>query len=261
MRLPALLLLFASLVQAAPPVFEVKPKTVVHFDAPLSAKAQAQAALGGNTSALLAHCAVAVPEGFTPARAWPIFIWNAPQNASAVEGFGAVAPAVNAAGWIALAADGATPAKLETTEWCSAMLAAALDQLERAWPTVRRWPVAAGGFSGGAKRAPYIGAVLAENRYRLVGLFLGGVNEDRATDALRWHKPGPAFKQVPIFLSGGTQDRTANPDELEAVVASLKKSGFTRVRSENYEGAHELHAAHVGQALRWFATPVAANGR
>ena len=260
MRIPALFLL-VSLAHAAPPALEMKPKEIVHFDAPLSAKAQAMAALGGNTPAVLARCAVAVPEGFTPARAWPVFSWNAPQNSSAVEGLAAVAPAANDAGWIVLAADGATPAKLETTEWCAAMLAAAFDQLERAWPAVRRWPMAAGGFSGGAKRAPYIGAVLMESRYRVIGLFLGGVNEDRPTDALRWHKPGPAYKDVPIFLSGGTQDLTANPDEQEAVAASLKKSGFTHVRSESYDGEHELHTPHVSAALRWFTQAAPANGR
>ena len=249
-------LLGAALASAAPPAFEVKPRAINLFTAPLSARAQKLAATGGNPPVFDVKCAVVVPEGFTPAKPWPILIWNAAQNSQAIEAIGPIAPTVAAAGWVLLAADGATPAKIETTEWCSAMLAGAIDQLEREWPGVRKWPIATGGFSGGSKRTPYISAVLIENRYRVIGMFLGGCNEDRATDALRWHKPGPAFLQTPVFLSGGAQDRTANVDEQEAVAASLKKTGFVRVRRESYEGGHELHAPHLAEALRWFANPV-----
>ena len=247
----------AAITSAAPVPFEVAPRAITRFDAPLPPKAQKLAAIGGNVAPIEAKCAVAVPDGFNPARPWPILVWNAAQNSSAVDALTEIAPTVNGVGWVLLAADGGTPAKLETTEWCTAMLAAAIDKLERSWPTVRRWPMASGGFSGGSKRAPYLGAVLLENRYRVIGIFLGGCNEDRATDALRWHKPGPAFQHTPIFLSGGAQDRTANPDEQEAVAASLKKSGFIRVRRESFDGGHELHAPHLAEALRWFVTPAA----
>ncbi len=257
MKSAALLLLLVSLAHGAPLALEVKPKAVEYFEAPLSAKVQKMAVPGGNTPPATARCAVAVPEGFTPARAWPILIWNASQGGSAVDSLDGAAPAANEAGWIVLAADGATPAKVETTEWCTAMLAAAYDRLERAWPTVRSWPIASGGFSGGAKRAPYVGAMLMENRFRLTGLFLGGINEDRATDALKWHKPGEGFKAVPIYLSTGMQDSTATEEQFVAVAESLKKSGFTRVRREIHGGDHALYGKHLEEALRWFAQPVA----
>ena len=250
-----------SFASAAPPVFEVKPRAINVFTAPLSARAQKLAATGGNPPVAQVKCAVVVPEGFTSAKSWPILIWNAAQNSSSIEALGPIAPTVAGEGWVLLAAEGATPAKIETTEWCSALLAGAIDQLEREWPSVRTWPIATGGFSGGAKRTPYIGAVFIENRFRVIGMFLGGCNEDRATDALRWHKPGPAFLQTPVFLSGGAQDRTANPDEQEAVVASLKKTGFTRVRHESYDGAHEMHLPHLAAALRWFANPAPSPAR
>jgi hypothetical protein len=145
---------------------------IVHFEAPLSAKAKAWAKVGGNPPVESAKCAVVLPENFTPTRAWPILIVNTPIGASAVEAIGQYAPTASAAGWVTLAADGAVPAKLETTEWCHGMLFAAFEKLAKSWPGAARWPVACAGFSGGAKRAAYIGAVLSEDGHRCSAFFL-----------------------------------------------------------------------------------------
>ena len=229
-----------------------EPGKIVHFEARLSAKAKAWANVGGNPPVERAKCAVVVPENFTPARAWPILIVNTPIGASAVEALGQYAPTASAAGWVTLAADGAVPAKLETTEWCHGMLFAAFEQLAKSWPGVARWPVACAGFSGGAKRAAYIGAVLSEDGHPLLGLFLGGCNEDRVSDAMRWHKPGPAFLQTPIFLSHGREDRLATADEMTSVVETMQRSGFLTVRAEAYDGGHELNVKELARALEWF---------
>ena len=147
---------------------DVKPGTPIPFEAELSVKAKAMALPGGNPPVLRARCAVALPEKFSPSRMWPIVIVNAPIGSSAVEAVKDYAPAASAAGWVTLAAEGATPAKLETTEWCHAMLIAAFEHLEKSWPGVARWPVASAGFSGGAKRAAYIGAVMIEDGHPLM---------------------------------------------------------------------------------------------
>ena len=229
-----------------------EPGKVVRFEAPLSAKAKAWAKVGGNPPVERAKCAVVLPEKFTPTRAWPILIVNTPIGASAVDAIGQYAPTASAAGWVTLAADGAAPAKLETTEWCHAMLFAAFEQLAKSWPGAGRWPVACAGFSGGAKRAAYIGAVLSEDGHPLLGLFLGGCNEDRVSDALRWHKPGPAFPSTPIFLSHGREDRLATADDTASIAETMQRSGFRSVRAESYDGGHELNMKELARALDWF---------
>jgi predicted esterase len=152
-----------------------------------------------------------------------------------------------------LAADGGTPARVETTEWCAAMLMAAFDRLERSWPGVRRSPIAVGGFSGGAKRSAYIGATLMERKYPLIGMFWGGCNEDRANDALRWHKPGPAYDKVKIALSTGSRDSLVPAEQVQSVAESLAKGGFTNIREFPYDGEHSINQDALRAALSWFS--------
>jgi predicted esterase len=140
------------------------------------------------------------------------------------------------------------------------MLAGALDHLERSWPGVKRWPLAAAGHSGGAKRAPYIAATLMERGATVIGLYLSGCNEDRATDALRWHRPGLGFMKVPIFLSSGARDTIATPADHERVAAEIAKRGFTTIRCERHDEGHVLNAPHLSLALRWFGETHHAGG-
>ena len=259
MKAAGLLLLALSAVANAAPArlgyVELTPGVVVKFDAPLSPAQQTLALTGGNPRVLTAKCALIVPADFDPAKPWPILVANAPQGSSAVDGAATFGKPAAEAGWVTLAADGPVPAKLETIQWCVAMAEAALDHLEKSWPGARRWPVASGGFSGGAKRSAYVGAMLMENGRRVTGLWMGGCNEDRVTDALQWHKPGPAFFTVPIWLSSGLTDPTAPPAQQQAVRASMLASGFKNVRLETYPGAHALEPAQIAAGLRWFAAP------
>ena len=252
-KAPAIALALAITVAGAhAQALRVEPGKIVPFDAPLSARARSLAALGKNPPATIARCAIAVPAGFTPAQPRPIFIVNAAQTASAVAALGEYAGPTNDVGWIALAADAPVPARVESSEWCYAMILAAYDRLEPAWPGVRRWAVATGGFSGGSKRSAYIGALLMEDRFSLIGLWLGGCNEARPTDALKWHKPGPTFLRLPIFLASGTTDPIATPAQVEQVRVSLANSKFTKVRIATYEGAHSFDPQSLRTALPWF---------
>ncbi len=234
---------------------ELTPGSVTKFDAPLSSTQQTLALTGGNPRVLAAKCALIVPAGFDPAKPWPILVANAPQGRSAVDGLPVFGQPAAEAGWITLAADGPVPATLETTQWCAEMLEAAFAYLEKAWPGARRWPVASGGFSGGAKRSAYVGATLMENGHRVIGLWMGGCNEDRASDALRWHRPGPAFFAVPIYLSSGLADPIAPPALQRAVRDSMLAAGFKNVRLETCAGTHRMEPAEITAGLRWFAAP------
>jgi hypothetical protein len=246
---------FLCFVTEAALAVEQEAGIVSRFNAPLSAAASKLSTTGGNPPATTAKCAVAFPTGFEPRKSFPILIWNAAQTSSAVDGMAEVARTVTDAGWVALAADGATTARVETTEWCAAMLLAAFDGLERSWPGVRRCPVAAGGFSGGAKRAAYIGAFVMEQKQPLVGMFWGGCNEERASDALRWHKAGESFHKVRIALSAGSRDPIVPADRAKTVAESLAKAGFTDVREFPYNGEHTLDRESLRAALAWFTSP------
>jgi predicted esterase len=99
--------------------------------------------------------------------------------------------------------------------------------------------------------------VLSEDGHPLLGLFLGGCNEDRLSDAMRWHKPGPAFLRTPIFLSHGREDRLATAVETASIVETMQRSGFQSVRAEPYDGGHELDLKELARALEWFRSAAA----
>jgi predicted esterase len=85
-------------------------------------------------------------------------------------------------------------------------------------------------------------------------MFWGGCNEDRTGDALRWHKPGPAYTKVRIALSSGSRDPLVPPDKAKSVADSLAQAGFTQVREFPYDGEHALNQEALRAALSWFAS-------
>jgi predicted esterase len=131
-------------------------------------------------------------------------------------------------------------------------LSSALDFVWRSWPQTKAWPVATAGFSGGAKRSATVAAAVLKEGRSVIGIFMDGCNEDRMTLGLQLYRPGDAFKQVPIFLSNGNSDSIAGPQQVAPVVESMRKSGFTNLRAENYDGGHQLNNEQLVSALRWF---------
>ena len=71
------------------------------------------------------------------------------------------------------------------------------------------------------------------------------------------YQPGNRFIHVPIFLSNGAADPIANPQSAAVVAASMRRSGFSNLRLETYDGAHRLNDEQLRLALQWFK-PVAA---
>lgn len=110
------------------------------------------------------------------------------------------------AGWVLLAGDGPQPARQDSSGWRAGHMLAALDALNRSFPGSWKWPIACAGQSGGAKRASYLAPLLAAGGYRLAGIFLEAINEERITQGYRRFKPGRDFLRTPIFLSSGVRD-------------------------------------------------------
>ena len=93
---------------------------------------------------------------------------------------------------------------------------------------------------------------MMKENYPVIGLFMGGCNEDLASLGLRLNQPGEQFKQVPIFLSSGLTDSIATPEQHTAVRQSMYRTGFEKIRVENYEGGHQLDNETLALALGWF---------
>jgi hypothetical protein len=205
-----------------------------------------------------AKIAYAVPTGFAPGRSWSILLISAtsdPGYNSSTRHLRDFAPAATTAGWVVVAADppASVPPLLDSNELRHAMARAALDHLATIWPGSDKWPVALGGFSGGAKRSGWLAAMFARDGRMPIGIFQGGCNAATAAEAVNiYGPPRKVFRAVPVFLSSGDTDRIATPAQHRAVAAALRADGFTHVRLETYAGRHLLNPAHVTEALRWF---------
>jgi predicted esterase len=233
----------------------LKPGEVTILDLPLSATQRAEAAKGGNPAVMSAKVAIGLPQDFDPQRSWPILVISATVEASSIELLGAYKQAALEEGWIVLAADGLEKPKEDNNDWRVAMISAGLDHMATQWPASKTWPIACAGFSGGGKRSGFIAGALAKEQRRIIGMLMGGVNQDMASEALhRYRPPAAAFRNVPIFLSSGTKDTIATPQQHNYVEGSMKGSGFRQVRLESFPGAHDVYPVHTSEALKWFAS-------
>ncbi len=231
----------------------VTPGKVIEFTASLNGRAQTEVSrlrlFGAN-----ARGAWIAPEGLTNLlRPCPLLIASVPSGGSAIDWLRSITNRAFKEGWAVLAADGPkVSVNDDTIQFGWAMLSTVLDQFTRTWPQARQWPVACAGFSGGAKRSAAVAAAMSHDGWRVIGVFMGGCNEDRATLGLQLFQPGQHFKQVPFFLSNGTSDPIAGPQQAAAVAESMRRSGFQTIRLESYAGGHRQDNDHLSDALRWF---------
>jgi hypothetical protein len=236
------------------------PGETVQANVPLSDLEKSYVSEGGNPVPSHAVAVLAVPPGFDPKRIWPVMVAfasseHAHQNAYDLRMIWS--HFAFREGWIALAGDGPMPApRLDSSGWRAGHTLAALDALNRSFPGSRQWPIVLVGQSGGAKRASYLAPLFAVAGYRMAGIFLTGINEDRITDGCRHFKPSRDFFSIPIFLSSGDQDRIATPNQQLAVENSMRRTGFTNIRHKTFAGGHEGSIADVFEALRWFRSGI-----
>ncbi len=222
---------------------------------PVAKSFQNIAAQGGNPRPEVGRALLTFPVGFDSTRNWPILIVTSTSDFNRTSPMDAEwyrKPALTE-GWVLLASDATVKPRLDSTQWRLAMLAAALESMRTEWPQSAKWPVAFGGFSGGAKRSALLGAMLAKTgSIKTCGFFLSGINEDRLSEAYRNYSPGGDFLGIPVWLSSGLGDNVAKPQDHDRVRASLERTGFKRVRLERFSGGHQVKKEEVARALRWF---------
>lgn len=226
---------------------------------------------GGRVSPIReAHVAVSLPTDFDPAREWPIFIVSAtsdPGYRSCRKLMEHYLEPARAAGWILLAADPVTETaevaqEEDTTELRAVMIFAALNGLAHEWPAARRWPIAFGGFSGGAKRSGWMAAFFTRQGRRPIGVFQTGINHETVAQAGRDYRVrDPEYTSIPVFLLSGDKDVISTPKEHRQVLADLGRGGFKHTRLETFPGPHAIAPAPLRTALDWFREIAAASGQ
>jgi predicted esterase len=229
------------------------PARIVEIKVPVNNAAAIESekiGLGGVTTL---RAVLALPAGFDARRSWPVLLVTASSGSSAVQMLGAYTNTALAAGWVVAAVDGPrVQVEQDNNVFAAAMISSLLEFLRRSWPDSQRWPFACAGFSGGAKRAAMTAAHMMHQRDVVIGVFMGGCNEDRATAGYNVSRPGNAFLDLPMFLSNGTRDPIAGVDKGAVVKQAMEQSGFRKIRLESYDGGHRLDTNQLRQALEWF---------
>lgn len=245
------------------------PGKRVEFEVPLSAALQAKLKkrMGGQKDAYSdidmtkALVGLFVPPTFDPTKVWPIMVVSVTDSGrdkgkfpSSVKSMTGFIDAATTLGWVVLAAD--CPGNLTPGmpyNRCG-LAEAGLDAMAAVWPGSKTWPIATGGFSGGAKYSGWLGGWFSEAGRKVLGMFMGGCNQDMATMAMEAVKPSKgAFTSAKVFLSTGKTDKLSGPEQTAVVMKSLEASGF-EVKEEVHEGGHELNKEHVLAAMKWFSS-------
>jgi hypothetical protein len=234
---------------------EVRGGGTLDLQFPISNYFQEHAAQGGNPRPTTGRALLMFPKGFDPARSWPILVVTSTSDNGRTSPMDApwYQDAAMKEGWIVLATDATIRPRADSTVWRFAILAAALQTTRHDWPQSAQWPVALGGFSGGAKTSGELGAMLAKSGpIRICGFLLIGINSDRLSVAYKSFQPAPGFLSTPIWISSGASDKVAPPASEELIYYSLKRTGFQQVRLEQFSGGHAVNSAEVQRALHWF---------
>jgi hypothetical protein len=234
----------------------LRPGATVRVSVPLSELEKSYVAEGGNAVPSYTVATLAVPRGFDPRKTWPVLIVFSSSDHQFPSWYDLMIwyrRTALAEGWVLLAGDGPKPPpRLDSSGWRAGHTLAALDALNRSFPGSKSWPIVCAGQSGGAKRASYLAPLLAAGGYRLAGIFLEGMNEERITESYRRFQPGRDFLQTPIFLSSGVHDTIATLDQQNAVENSMRRTGFKNIRHTTFPGGHQVFPSELQNALRWF---------
>lgn len=243
----------ASAATNAP--YKIPENRILEFTVPIAPASKIAIANNKNAPVDFAKAAIAVPARFDPDLPTPILLVSGSSDGDgssirAMQSFTNVALRMR---WIVIAADGpfGKPAT-DNPAWRWAMVSSLLAHMHKTWPQSRRWPIVAAGVSGGGKWSGVMGAILANKGYNLIGVYMGAVNQDLASDSAKLYEPAIRFKRTPIYLSSGTDDKVATPQHHNEVKESLLHNGFSTVRLETFKGGHALSEMELRKALNWF---------
>ncbi|PYI92207.1 MAG: hypothetical protein DME97_10740 [Verrucomicrobia bacterium] len=232
------------------------PGATIRVSVPLSELEKSYLTEGGNAVPSCTMATLAVPRGFDPKKTWPVLIVFSSSDHQYPSWYDLMVHyrvTALAEGWVLLAGDGPKPPPVvDSSGWRAGHTLAALDALNRSFPGSEKWPIVCAGQSGGAKRSSYLAPLLAAGGYRVAGIFLNGMNEERITQGYRRFKPGHDFLRTPIFLSSGVHDTIATLDQQNAVENSMRRTGFENIRHTTHPGGHEMRPTQFQEALRWF---------
>jgi hypothetical protein len=231
------------------------PGSTVKANVSLSAEEKSLAAQGGNAVPPYAVAVLATPSNFDPRKSWPVLVVcstsdSKRQNRDDLADFyGRVG---NREGWLVLAGDGPQRARNDNSAWRGAMSLAAIDALQRSFPGSNKWPVAAGGFSGGGKGVGVVAPLLAKHGCHVIGIYITGANEDRLSEGYARVAPGTSFLTTPVYVAAGRDDRIATLEQQYDVAGAIKRTGFQRIKIGTFRGGHEANDAQTSIALHWF---------
>ncbi len=234
---------------------EIRTGPEIEIRFPVDKHYQDVAAWAGNPRPQTGRAVLTFPPGFDPSRPWPIFIVTASTTTDRVspDDVYAYHPCADKEGWMVLATDATIKPKHDSTPWRLSMLCAGLEAIRKEWPQSKDWPVAMAGFCGGGRRSGLEAAMFARSHaVNLVGLYFTGMDKDVLSDAYHTYQPGAAFLHTPIWMSAGDNDIIATGYREGNVAASIRRTGFDRVRLEYFMGKHGVKRAEVRLAMRWF---------
>ena len=207
--------------------------------------------------------AIALPAGFDPEKPQRVMWTSAPINSEAertsgnVGGIGGWVKPATQSGWVVVAADtdlgnprlednqNATAGDLEVHKQAVAVLLAA-------WPKLKTWPFACCGFSGGSKATFYRAGDLAVCNLNVIGMFLGGCNQDMTAAAIQETRCSKAdLKKIKVFISNGKSDKISTVAHAQALEQSTS-AFYRKVRLELFEGGHTRNVGELQKAMEWF---------
>lgn len=206
--------------------------------------------------------AIALPANFDPELPQRIMWTSAPINNDGertrgnIGGMGGwVKPAIEL-GWAVIAVDTehGNP-RLEDNQNTTGDFEAhkqAVAALAAVWPKSKSWQYACCGFSGGAKATFYRAADLAACDLNVIGMFLGGCNQDMTNQALAETKCSKSdLRKAKVWISNGKDDKVSTVGHAQALQTSTK-SFYRKVRLELYDGGHGNNGDEFKKAMTWF---------
>ena len=214
-----------------------------------------------NTKPTQMKLGIALPAGFDPAKPQHVMWVSAAINSEDerksgnIGAMGGYAATAIQAGWVVIAADTehGNPRLNETSAGDLAVHKQAVEALTKTFPGFKSWKFACCGFSGGAKAAFFRAGDLLACELQLVGLFLGGCNQDltsAAREETGFRKVG--LKKTRVFISNGKTDDISTVGAASALKESIDSSGYGDVKLDLFDGGHSLNLEQFGKAMTWF---------